>query len=129
MRRPEPWFRFAELLLRPPVALWFNWRFEGLEHVPREGAVLVAGKLWLGARYFPAAGPVVRCLMPLLALAGGSLALVAALHAAPMAELAVGLLALGGFALLLWRALGQEERDEARGRLRRLLPSPAGGAP
>lgn len=42
MRRPEPWFRFAELVLRPPVALWFNWRFEGLEHIPREGPVLVA---------------------------------------------------------------------------------------
>jgi 1-acyl-sn-glycerol-3-phosphate acyltransferase len=29
-------------MIRPPVALWFNWRFEGLEHIPREGAVLVA---------------------------------------------------------------------------------------
>jgi 1-acyl-sn-glycerol-3-phosphate acyltransferase len=43
VRRPEPWFRFAELLLRPPMALWFNWRFEGLEHIPPEGAVLAAG--------------------------------------------------------------------------------------
>jgi 1-acyl-sn-glycerol-3-phosphate acyltransferase len=42
VRRPEPWYRFAELTLRPPLALWFNWRFEGLEHIPREGAVLVA---------------------------------------------------------------------------------------
>jgi 1-acyl-sn-glycerol-3-phosphate acyltransferase len=42
MRRPEPWFRFAEWTLRPPVAFWFNWRFEGLEHIPREGPVLVA---------------------------------------------------------------------------------------
>jgi 1-acyl-sn-glycerol-3-phosphate acyltransferase len=42
LRRPEPWYRLAETTLRPPVALWFNWRFEGLEHIPPEGAVLVA---------------------------------------------------------------------------------------
>jgi 1-acyl-sn-glycerol-3-phosphate acyltransferase len=42
VRRPEPWYRFAEFTLRPPVALWFNWRFEGTEHVPAEGPVLVA---------------------------------------------------------------------------------------
>jgi 1-acyl-sn-glycerol-3-phosphate acyltransferase len=42
MRRPEPWYRLVEVMIRPPVALWFNWRFEGLEHIPREGAVLVA---------------------------------------------------------------------------------------
>jgi 1-acyl-sn-glycerol-3-phosphate acyltransferase len=38
----EPWFSLAEWALRPPVALWFNWRFEGLEHIPSEGPVLVA---------------------------------------------------------------------------------------
>ena len=43
MRRPEPWYRLVELIVRPPLALWFNWRFEGLEHIPSEGAVLVAG--------------------------------------------------------------------------------------
>jgi 1-acyl-sn-glycerol-3-phosphate acyltransferase len=42
VRRPEPWFRFAEWTLRPPVQLWFNWRFEGKEHIPREGPLLVA---------------------------------------------------------------------------------------
>ena len=42
MRRAEPWYRFAEWSLRPPVALWLNWRFEGLEHIPPEGPVLVA---------------------------------------------------------------------------------------
>ncbi|HEX8099944.1 MAG TPA: lysophospholipid acyltransferase family protein [Actinomycetota bacterium] len=42
MRRPEPWYRFAVLTLRPPIALWFNWRFEGMEHIPAEGPVLVA---------------------------------------------------------------------------------------
>jgi 1-acyl-sn-glycerol-3-phosphate acyltransferase len=38
----EFWFRTAEWSLLPPIKLWFNWRFEGLEHVPREGAALVA---------------------------------------------------------------------------------------
>ncbi len=42
MRRTEPWYRLVESTLRPPLAMWFNWRFEGLEHIPREGAVLVA---------------------------------------------------------------------------------------
>jgi 1-acyl-sn-glycerol-3-phosphate acyltransferase len=27
----------------PPFKLWFNWRFEGLEWVPREGPIIVAG--------------------------------------------------------------------------------------
>ncbi|MFN2543844.1 MAG: lysophospholipid acyltransferase family protein [Actinomycetota bacterium] len=38
----EFWFRAAEWSLLPPIKAWFNWRFEGLEHVPREGPVLVA---------------------------------------------------------------------------------------
>jgi 1-acyl-sn-glycerol-3-phosphate acyltransferase len=42
VRRPEPWFRFAEWTLRPPVQLWFNWRFEGMDDIPREGPLLVA---------------------------------------------------------------------------------------
>jgi 1-acyl-sn-glycerol-3-phosphate acyltransferase len=42
VRKPEPWFRFAVTTLRPPLAMWFNWRFEGLEHIPREGPLLVA---------------------------------------------------------------------------------------
>lgn len=42
MRRPEPWYRFAVTVLRPSIALWFNWRFEGIEHIPREGPLLVA---------------------------------------------------------------------------------------
>lgn len=42
MRKPEPWFRFAEFTLRPPAAFWFNWRFEGIENIPREGPLLVA---------------------------------------------------------------------------------------
>lgn len=27
----------------PPFKLWFNWRFDGLERIPREGPVIVAG--------------------------------------------------------------------------------------
>jgi 1-acyl-sn-glycerol-3-phosphate acyltransferase len=42
VHRPEPWFQFASWTLRPPIALWFNWRFEGLEHIPPDGPVLVA---------------------------------------------------------------------------------------
>jgi 1-acyl-sn-glycerol-3-phosphate acyltransferase len=42
VRRIEPWYRLAELVLRPPVALWFNWRFEGMENIPAGGPVLVA---------------------------------------------------------------------------------------
>jgi 1-acyl-sn-glycerol-3-phosphate acyltransferase len=42
VRRPEPWYRLAASTLRPPLALWFNWRFEGLENIPREGPVLIA---------------------------------------------------------------------------------------
>ena len=42
MRRIEPWYRVAETVLIPPIALWFRWRFEGLDEMPREGPVLVA---------------------------------------------------------------------------------------
>ena len=42
MRRPEPWYRFALLPLRPAISLWFNWRFEGMENIPPEGPLLVA---------------------------------------------------------------------------------------
>ena len=38
----EFWFRAAEWALVPPIKVWFNWRFEGLENVPREGPCLVA---------------------------------------------------------------------------------------
>ncbi len=39
----EPWFTAAHALLRPPLAAWFNWHFEGLENIPRSGPLLVAG--------------------------------------------------------------------------------------
>ncbi|HEY7660482.1 MAG TPA: lysophospholipid acyltransferase family protein [Actinomycetota bacterium] len=32
-----------ELALRPPFQLWFNWRFEGLDAVPPDGPLIVAG--------------------------------------------------------------------------------------
>lgn len=32
-----------EAVLRPPFELWFNWRLEGLERVPAEGPLIVAG--------------------------------------------------------------------------------------
>lgn len=39
----EPWYRAAELALVPPLQLWFNWRMEGLDRIPPEGAVIIAG--------------------------------------------------------------------------------------
>ncbi len=32
----------AKGVLIPPIWLWFDWRFEGFEHIPREGPALVA---------------------------------------------------------------------------------------
>lgn len=39
---PEPWYRLAELAILPPIKLWFNWHFEGMEMVPTQGPVLAA---------------------------------------------------------------------------------------
>ena len=39
----EPWYRAAELALRPPFQLWFNWHLEGLERIPPAGPAIVAG--------------------------------------------------------------------------------------
>ena len=39
----EPWYRAAELALVPPMQLWFNWRLEGLEKIPAEGPIIIAG--------------------------------------------------------------------------------------
>jgi len=38
----EPWYALTVGVLRPSLALYFNWRFEGLEQVPRTGPLLVA---------------------------------------------------------------------------------------
>lgn len=32
-----------ETVLRPPLQLWFNWRLEGLDRIPAEGPLIVAG--------------------------------------------------------------------------------------
>ncbi len=39
----EPWFRAAETVLIPPLALWLDWRMEGVERVPRRGPAIVVG--------------------------------------------------------------------------------------
>jgi 1-acyl-sn-glycerol-3-phosphate acyltransferase len=39
----EPWYRIAEAVLLPPNKLWFNWRLEGTERIPRSGPLIVAG--------------------------------------------------------------------------------------
>ena len=39
----EPWYRVARTALLPPIGLWFNWRLEGLEAIPPEGPLIVAG--------------------------------------------------------------------------------------
>ncbi|MGH2739432.1 MAG: lysophospholipid acyltransferase family protein [Actinomycetota bacterium] len=42
MKRFEPWTRFVELTVIPPISLWFDFRFEGLDQIPAEGPALVA---------------------------------------------------------------------------------------
>lgn len=41
--RFEPWIGLAKGVLIPPLWVWFDWRFEGMEHIPSEGPALVAG--------------------------------------------------------------------------------------
>jgi 1-acyl-sn-glycerol-3-phosphate acyltransferase len=36
-------FRLVEVVLRPAIGFWFSWHLEGMELVPPEGPVLVAG--------------------------------------------------------------------------------------
>ena len=38
----EPWYQVGRHLLLPPLRLWFNWRFEGWEHIEQDGPLLVA---------------------------------------------------------------------------------------
>jgi 1-acyl-sn-glycerol-3-phosphate acyltransferase len=38
----EPWYPVAKAVVLPPLKVWFHWRFEGLEHVPRRGPAIVA---------------------------------------------------------------------------------------
>jgi 1-acyl-sn-glycerol-3-phosphate acyltransferase len=39
----EPWYRVAKAVALPPLKLWFNWRMEGVDRVPREGPIIIAG--------------------------------------------------------------------------------------
>lgn len=39
----EPWYAIAEPILLRPNQLWFNWHFEGDEHLPRTGPGIVVG--------------------------------------------------------------------------------------
>jgi 1-acyl-sn-glycerol-3-phosphate acyltransferase len=37
----EPWYVAAKAVALPPAKLWFTWRFEDLQHIPREGPAIV----------------------------------------------------------------------------------------
>ncbi len=39
----EPWYHVAKAVALPPLKLWFNWRMEGVDRVPREGPIIIAG--------------------------------------------------------------------------------------
>jgi 1-acyl-sn-glycerol-3-phosphate acyltransferase len=39
----EPWYHIAKSVVLPPLKLWFNWRMEGLDQIPRDGPIIVAG--------------------------------------------------------------------------------------
>lgn len=39
----EPWYHVLKVLLRTPFRLWFNWRMDGLDGIPAEGPLIVAG--------------------------------------------------------------------------------------
>ena len=38
----EPWYDLARLVAIPPFKLWFDWRFEDLDRIPRTGPAIVA---------------------------------------------------------------------------------------
>ena len=38
----EPWYDLARLVAIPPTKLWFNWRLEDLDRIPRSGPAIVA---------------------------------------------------------------------------------------
>lgn len=120
--RPDVTARFALLqavVYLPLAALLLLW--QGIE-----GAALAwtlrcfvdcLGKLWLATRLYPLARPAALRLVPALSVAGAGLALLPAMGS-PVPMLAVGLLALAGFALLALRSLDPEERGQIRGLLR-----------
>ena len=38
----EPTYLLAKVILKPWLATWFRWYIEGLEHLPRKGAAILA---------------------------------------------------------------------------------------
>ena len=38
----EPWYGLVINTVRPAIWTWFRWRFEGFEHIPKDGPALVA---------------------------------------------------------------------------------------
>ncbi len=101
------------------LALWLGLGIEGAAAAWALRAVAEAlGKLALAARCYPAARPAARQILLPLALAGVSLAGVAALRSTPWAEAALAVVALPCFALALWRMLGADERQQMLARFR-----------
>ena len=43
MSEAEPMFRLVEVVLRPAIGFYFSWHLEGMELIPPEGPLLVAG--------------------------------------------------------------------------------------
>ena len=43
MSEAEPMYRLVEVVLRPAIGFWFSWRLDGMELVPPDGPILVAG--------------------------------------------------------------------------------------
>ncbi len=43
MSEAEPMYRLVEVVLRPAIGFWFSWRLDGIELVPPDGPILVAG--------------------------------------------------------------------------------------
>ena len=41
-RRLEPWYQFCTKVVVPPVRLWFKFRVEGLERIPKLGPAIIA---------------------------------------------------------------------------------------
>jgi 1-acyl-sn-glycerol-3-phosphate acyltransferase len=38
----EPWFHICKAAALPPIKVWFRWRFENLDRIPRYGPAIVA---------------------------------------------------------------------------------------
>jgi 1-acyl-sn-glycerol-3-phosphate acyltransferase len=38
----EPWFHICKAVALPPIKVWFRWRFEDLDRIPRAGPAILA---------------------------------------------------------------------------------------